>query len=272
MTKSLRVGLLVEPRYLAQAQPRGMMNALRERGHAVILLDPEDGVLDTGCLDRLPEVDVLVARGRSTGLLARLSDAELHGVVTVNSPRAISAVVDKAHMAVRLQAAGIPTPRTWIGPFAHLAAMVPETAYPLILKPAFGDNCRGIQVVASPPALHAIAWPEPVVVAQRFVANDGFDLKLYVIGKRVWAVRKASPLHARTAAGALCPLGAGWRELAQRCGELFGLGLYGVDCIETADSLQVIEVNDLPNYTGVPEADYLLAGFVAGCADAGSGT
>lgn len=271
MRASLTVGVLVEPRYLAQAQPRGMMRALQERGHTVACFDPEGDLLDTDHLTRFAAVDVLVARGRSTSLLARLTAAEVQGVATVNSPRAVSAVVDKAHMAVRLQAAGIPTPRTWIGPFAHLAATIPPAAYPLILKPALGDNCRGIQVVPSRQVLATVAWPEPVVIAQQFVANDGFDLKLYVIGERVWAVRKPSPLLARTGTGVPCPLGAGWRELAQRCGELFGLRLFGVDCIETADGPLVIEVNDFPNYTGVPEADYLLAGFVTGCAAARSG-
>jgi ribosomal protein S6--L-glutamate ligase len=268
MSAPLKIGLLAEPRYLAQAQPRGMLDALLERGHSLTLLDPEGGLLDSERLDRLADFDVLVARGRSTGLLARLGAAELLGVPTVNSRQAIAAVVDKTHLAVRLRTAGIPMPHTWIGPFPYLAATIPPAAYPLILKPAFGDNCRGIRVVAVQEELAAVTWAEPIVIAQHFIPNDGFDLKLYVIGDRVWAVRKSSPLQTTAGTATPCALGPGWRELARRCGELFGLSLYGVDCIETADGPQVIEINDFPNYTSVPEADYLLAGYVAGCATA----
>jgi glutathione synthase/RimK-type ligase-like ATP-grasp enzyme len=44
--------------------------------------------------------------------------------------------------------------------------------------------------------------------------------------------------------------------------ELFGLELYGVDCIETPNGPVVIEVNDFPNYSGVPGSDQLLADHV----------
>jgi ribosomal protein S6--L-glutamate ligase len=52
------------------------------------------------------------------------------------------------------------------------------------------------------------------------------------------------------------------RELGLRCGELFGLELWGVDCVETPDGPVVIEVNEFPNYTAVPAADERLADHV----------
>jgi ribosomal protein S6--L-glutamate ligase len=51
-------------------------------------------------------------------------------------------------------------------------------------------------------------------------------------------------------------------ELAHSCGRLFGLELFGLDCIETHDGLRVIEVNEFPNYTLVPGANQKLAGYV----------
>jgi ribosomal protein S6--L-glutamate ligase len=56
------------------------------------------------------------------------------------------------------------------------------------------------------------------------------------------------------------------RELALRCGELFGLELFGVDCLVTATGPVVIEVNEFPNYTGVPDADAALADHVVAAA------
>ena len=50
--------------------------------------------------------------------------------------------------------------------------------------------------------------------------------------------------------------------LARRCADLFGLELFGVDCIETPEGILVIEVNDFPNYSGVDGANEKLAEYV----------
>jgi ribosomal protein S6--L-glutamate ligase len=52
------------------------------------------------------------------------------------------------------------------------------------------------------------------------------------------------------------------RQLALDCAALFGLELFGVDCVVTGGGPVVIEVNDFPNYTGVPDADEALADHV----------
>ncbi len=58
------------------------------------------------------------------------------------------------------------------------------------------------------------------------------------------------------------PLSQELVDLARRCRELFGLELYGVDCILTPDGPTVIEINEFPNYTAVPNADKRLADYV----------
>jgi ribosomal protein S6--L-glutamate ligase len=142
---------------------------------------------------------------------------------------------------------------------------VPASSYPLVLKPTFGDNGKGLTVAPDAAQLARISWREPIALAQRLVASDGFDLKLYAIGSDVWAVRKPSPLAAvrdrgrRPTPVELTPELA---ALARRCGRLFGLELYGVDCIETADGPLVLEVNEFPNYTGVVEADERIVDLV----------
>jgi len=264
----LHCGVLVEARYMAHAQPRGVARALAKAGHRVTFLDPDGGLLDIADSRWFAGLDLLIARGRSAGLLARLSAAEAAGIPTVNRRQAVAAVVDKAHMATQLRAAGIAAPPTWIGGFEQVRRQIPRAAFPLILKPVYGDNCRGIRIVDTPRALDDVVWSEPCVIAQRLLPNDGFDVKLYAIGERVWAIRKPSPLCGVASAAIPLPLPAAWRNLARHCGELFGLQLFGVDCIETDGNLQVIEVNDFPNYSGVLEADFLLAGYVAQYAQA----
>jgi glutathione synthase/RimK-type ligase-like ATP-grasp enzyme len=259
---ALHCGVLAESRYLAQAQPRGLMEALVADGHSVRLIDSGAGALDVDDSRWMEGLDVLVARGRSPELLARLGLAEAMGIPTPNRRRAIAAVLDKAHMATVLRAAGIPTPPTWIGGIEQLRRDIPRAAYPLVVKPVFGDNGRGVHIVDTPQALEQLDWSEPTAIAQRYIANDGFDVKLYAIGMRVWGMRKPSPLHRFSAEPEPVTLTPEWRDLALRCGEVFGLRLFGVDCIESDGQLHVIEVNDFPNYSGVPDAGALLAAHV----------
>jgi len=265
----LRCGVLVDAHCEGQAQPEGMARALAKSGHCIFHLNPQAPMLDIANSPWLTGLDLLIARGRSADFFARLSVAEAAGIPTINRRHAIAAVADKAHMATRLRAAGVPMPPTWIGSFEQIIREIPGTAYPLILKPAYGDHCRRIRIVNTRRALGKVEWSEPCVIAQRLLPSNGFDVKIYVIGGRVWAMRRPSPLHgAAAAANTLLRLPAAWRNLARHCGELFGLQLFGVDCIEFDGILNVIKVNDFPNYTAVPEADSLLADFVVQYAQA----
>jgi ribosomal protein S6--L-glutamate ligase len=274
----LRIGVLVEQRYLTQAQPAGLCSALRAHGHCVTLIDTQAISFAMDDDDWLNEVDLIVARGRNLVLLGMLAWAEARGMRTINRRTAIAAVHNKAEMSIALATAEAPTPRTFFGPLQHLASRVPSSSYPLILKPIFGDNCQGLRFVHTSDELIALESPDFVVLAQHFVPNDGYDLKLYGIGDEIWAVRKPSPFsgpgkmssvsrsdghHARVE---LLPLTPALRELGYRCRELFGLELYGVDCIQTSEGPVVIEVNEFPNYTGVPDADQRLTDYLLRCA------
>ena len=257
-----RLGVLVERRYLSHAQPAGMIASLRARGHDVLTIDPAAAGGEAHDGAWLDDLDLVVGRGRSLALLCLLTWAETHGTATINRRAAIAGVHNKAEMAVRLAGAGLPTPRTFLGSPHQLLAQVPPQCYPIILKPSFGDNCQGLRIIESSGELAGTSWPEPFVLAQQFLPTDGKDLKLYVIGRDVWGVRKPSPLRRDGGGCELVPPTSRLIDLARRCGELFGLDLYGVDCLETAVGTVVVEVNEFPNYTGVPRADDRLADYV----------
>ena len=270
MTQRLRLGVLVEQRYLTQAQPLGMCEALRGRGHQVTLIDLQAASFEMEDHSWLNGFDLIVPRGRSWALLGLLAWAESRGKPTINPRAAIAAVHNKAEMAAILAVNKVRTPHTFLGPVAWLASQVPSAHYPLILKPILGDNCRGLRLVNTPKELRKVKWPEPVALAQCFLPSDGYDLKLYGIGDEIWVVRKPSPLrqhkgraarHHQTPAE-LLPLTPELRDLGRRCGNLFGLEFYGVDCIQTANGPSVIEVNEFPNYTSVPEAGEKLAEYL----------
>jgi ribosomal protein S6--L-glutamate ligase len=263
-TRPLTVGVVVEPRYLHQRQPAGVCEELRRRGHEAVVIDP-DGVCRVGSGDWLAGIDVIVPRGRSLTLLGLVALAERRGFPVVNGRSAIASVHNKLDMAVALVAAGIPTPPTFAASLERLAHAVPAGAYPLVLKPTFGDNGRGLTIAPDAEQLARLHWPEPFALAQQLVPSDGFDLKLYGIGDDVWAIRNPSPLTSLRAGKrrpAPIELTPDLVALARRCGELFGLELYGVDCVETSDGPLVIEVNDFPNYTGIDEADERLVAQV----------
>ena len=266
MGHQLSIGILVEQRYLSQAQPAGLITALQAKGHKITVVDPETVPCELGSDDWLNDFDLVVGRGRSLALLTLLTQAERLGKPTINSRAAIAAVHNKAEMAVALASNNIPTPQTLLGQVKRLAVQAPLASYPLILKPIFGDNSQGLRVVNSPAELADLSWPEPVALAQPYLPNDGYDLKLYGIGNDVWVVRKASPFNMAGKSTAstpeLLPLTPALRDLGRRCGKLFGLDLYGVDCLQTSAGVAVIEVNDFPTYTGIPDANQKLADYI----------
>src|SRR5262249_20399933 len=201
MPHSLKIGVLAEARYLAQSQPTGRAEKLKKRGDAITVIGPKKAFCVRGDEGGFGGLAVIVGRGRSWALLALLGWAETRGAMTINCREAIASVHNKAQMSIAFASLGIPIPQTFFGSVGHLARDIPRPSYPIILKPIFGDNSRGLLVVTSPEEMAATDWPEPVALAQRYFQTDGYDLKLYGIGDEIWAVRKASPFNAPLSRG-----------------------------------------------------------------------
>ncbi len=252
--------VLCEQRYLTQNQPADFVRALRQYNTQVSLVIVEEFV-EMPLLD----VDLVVARGRSHALLEVLEQFEANDIPTINTSGAIAGVVDKWHMSQVFQAQEISAPRTWLVPVTELYEHVRE--FPVVIKPVFGDNGRDVTLLHDREQLERLVWKEPFALLQTFVAGDSLDLKLYGISDSVWAVRKPGPLldcagmASDMPAEKLSPSSDLYR-LARRCADIFGLSLYGVDCILSAQGPQVIEINDFPNYTQVGNAGDRIAEFV----------
>ena len=100
-------------------------------------------------------------------------------------------------------------------------------------------------------------------LAQRYVENTGFDIKLYVAGTEVYAVARKSPLHPDVGVKQrLLPLTPALRELALRTGKIFGLDIYGLDVLETSHGPVVVDINDFPSFSNVQGATTLLTAYV----------
>jgi ribosomal protein S6--L-glutamate ligase len=100
-------------------------------------------------------------------------------------------------------------------------------------------------------------------LAQRYVENSGYDIKLYVVGAEVFAVAKRSPLHPDVKVEKrLVPVSLELRNLALHVGELFGLDIYGLDVVETTHGPMVVDINDFPSFGHVPNAISLVSSHI----------
>jgi ribosomal protein S6--L-glutamate ligase len=100
------------------------------------------------------------------------------------------------------------------------------------------------------------------VIVQEHVPGTGEDLKVYVVGDQVFAVRKPFSELSFTVPGRPVPVTPEVRDIALRCGEAMGLGLYGLDIIESPDGPFVVDVNYFPGYKGVPGAAAAIAEYI----------
>lgn len=252
------IGILADVGRLGERQPAGLCGALMRAGHAPLLLDPDD----TGGA-ALEAMDLIVARGRSARILALLARAEGLGVRTVNRCAAIASVRDRAAALRLLRNSGVPTPQSHAGSIESMLEAFEPADYPLVVKPLYAEERGEIRLVRTEGELLALRWPKAPAVAQRFVPSDGFDLRLYVIGSDVYALRQPSSLTGDPAAESCdAAVSPAVRALARRCGLAFGLELYSVTCVATPAGPVAVAVDDFPGYAGIASADERLARFV----------
>ena len=207
----VKVGIIAERRYLSQSMPAAALSALEARGICADVICPDDARVapETGLVHiarngrtvDLNEYDVVVSRNRNGLGLAMLSYAEAAGVLTINSYASTERIRNKAHMAVWLSRAGLLCPATILARDTSTLAGLPRSSFPLILKPTYGDNSQGLQLVRRPEDLETIEWSDDLLLAQRYLPSDGFDLKLYVCGRSVFAVYKPTPFNGDHNAG-----------------------------------------------------------------------
>ncbi|MFM7137591.1 MAG: RimK family alpha-L-glutamate ligase [Planctomycetota bacterium] len=189
-------------------------------------------------------------------ILGRLAAA---GTPVVNPPRALEIAIDKYLTLAHLAEAGLPVPRTIVAQDAASAARArAELGGDCVIKPLFGSRGRGlVRVLAGEPNA-----PTPdtggVVYLQEFIPHHGWDVRVLVVGERLFAMRRrAAPGEWRTnlaVGGHAEPLDLpdGWGDLARRAATAVGAPLAGVDLLPARDGrLLVLEVNAVPGWRGL---------------------
>ncbi|MFC5570054.1 30S ribosomal protein S6--L-glutamate ligase [Lysobacter yangpyeongensis] len=258
---------------------RRLVEAARERGHSVRVLDPlrcymriaSDGFAMhykgrpiAGYDAVVPRVGASVTRYGS----AVLRQFELMGSFTPNPSDAILKARDKLRCHQLLAAQGIGLPVTVFGDNPDdthdlLAMLGPP---PHVIKLNEGTQGAGVMLTEKPSAsrsvIEALRGLYANFLVQEFVAEaKGADLRCFVVGDAVVAAMKRqapkgdfrSNLHRGGSAKGVRP-SAIEQDVAIRAAQALGLGIAGVDLIRSRRGPLVLEVNASPGLEGIEAA------------------
>ncbi|MCN9244054.1 alpha-L-glutamate ligase [Streptomyces sp. RY43-2] len=244
-------------------------SALIEAEHRVTFLNPDAGTGSPSELvtpDDLADVYLLKAHTPRALVLARFLEA--HGARVVNSAAATELCQDRSRTAAVAEGAGLPMPRTRtldaLSEALHTAER-PESGYPIMVKSRHNRRADLVARVDGPAELRALAveWSDEPVVLQEFVANSGWDHKLWVIAGEVFAGVRPAPVGAPSGGAQSAPLirdlPQSWTRLALDTGEVFGLDVYGVDVLDREGAPVVVDINAFPGIRGPKGAPAALA-------------
>lgn len=234
---------------------------LRSRGIAVEPIYPEDSLLDVAWVEA--DYDLYLLKSGTESALSLAGVLHAAGARIINPYLTVVAMRDKIISTKMLQSADVPLPETWFASKPEqLAGLLKEGR--IVVKPFWAaSQGRGVQIVATEDELSTVASEDGVIFAQRYYQPDGRDHKLYVIGDRVFGVRRVWPPRTlEDKLGEPFEVPDDMREIALGCGRAFGVGLYGVDLITSGGKPYVVDINTFPGFKGVPNAAELLAAFI----------
>ena len=204
------------------------------------------------------------------------------GLLVYNDARAIERCVDKSMTSFLLHRAGIPTPPTWAVESREAAQAIARAeaspARPLVLKPLFGSQGRGLALIEDELDLPPAETVAGVYYLQHYIGEgrEGWrDWRVFVAGGRAVAamLRQGVTWKTNAAQGAFCqaiePDGQ-MSAMAIAAAEAVGAAFAGVDVIrDAAGRLLVLEVNSNPAWSALqrvtrrPIAEALVADFLS---------
>lgn len=258
---------------------RRLIEAAKERGHRVYVLDPlrcymnitshRPGIHYRG--EDLRGFDAVIPRiGASVTFYgtAVLRQFEMMGVYPLNESVAISRSRDKLRALQLLSRKGIGLPITGFASkpddIQDLIAMVGGA--PLVIKLLQGSQGRGVVLAETKQAAESViesflGLKESVLVQEYIKESLGSDIRCFVIGDKVVASMKRqategefrSNLH-RGGTAASIKITPEERSTAVRAAKTMGLNVAGVDILRSNHGALVMEVNSSPGLEGIEKA------------------
>jgi RimK family alpha-L-glutamate ligase len=221
-----------------------------------------DGGLPDAVIVRSISAGSFEAVTRRLGVLHALGRL---GVPVWNSAQAIERCVDKSTTTFLLKNAGLPTPATFAVEGLAAAEEIAKRELPLaplVLKPLFGAQGRGIRLIRALADLPPAEEVNDVYYLQHYVARAGppfRDFRVFVCAGEAVAMmsRRGDDWITNVNRGAAPEQisGNGQGELARlaiAAAEAVGADFAGVDIVQAADGcLFVLEVNSMPAWSGL---------------------
>ena len=187
-------------------------------------------------------------------ILARLA---IRGSVVLNNPKSLESAIDKYVTTTRLIDAGVPVPPSAIvQSSADLEQCTVQFGGDVVLKPIFGSNGQGLfRLECDNKPLPPFFSETGVAVAQQYIANDGWDARILVVGTEAFAMRRIAADGewrtniARGGKAELFTPPSEWIQLAHAATQAVGAHIAGVDILPGRDgSIWVLEVNAVPGW------------------------
>lgn len=256
-----------------------LVEAAEQRGHEVDVIDTLHCYMDITRSKptvryhgaELPRYDAVIPRiGASVTFYgtAVVRQFEMMGTFSVNESQAISRSRDKLRSLQILSRDGVGLPRTG---YAHKADNIKDLiknvgGAPVVIKLLEGTQGIGVVLGETPKAaesiIEAFMGLDANILVQEFIKEaGGADIRCFVVGDKVIAAMKRqgaegefrSNLH-RGGTASLIELSDDERDTALAAADSMGLGVCGVDILQSADGPVVMEVNSSPGLEGIEKA------------------
>jgi len=256
-----------------------LVEAARERGHVVRVLDPLRCYVRIAPGDMairykgkaLRDFDAAIPRIGTQSTFygtAVLRQLEMMGVYTPNPSDAVLRARDKLRCLQILASHGLQMPATVFGDnpddTTDLLAMLGDP--PHVIKLNEGSQGTGVVLAekrsASQSVIEAFRGLYANFLVQEFIAEaNGSDLRCFVVGNKVVAAmqRDATPgefranLH-RGGTASKATLSEQEKRIAVRAAQALGLGIAGVDLLRSDRGPLLLEVNASPGLEGIEAA------------------
>ncbi len=269
-----------------------LANALKKAGALPVVVRLSACKIDTtrpyglaipGFRSALPDGVIVRAIGDGSLEMITMRLGVLHalgelGVPVINDARAIERCTDKSMATFLLQRAGLRTPETFVAQTSAQARAVARRELsrgPLVLKPLFGAQGWGLQLIREEAELPSPQEARGVYYLQRFVpprAGEGRfeDMRILVSGGEiVAAMRRCSDQWITNVRQGARPAGvepsAQEKDAALRATRALGAFCAGVDLIAGEDGAPlVLEVNSMAGWSGLQRVTgFSIAGRLA---------
>ena len=193
--------------------------------------------------------------------LIRIFEIERRTTI-MNSSVAIQNAANKFLSFVLFQRAHLPLPPTVVTADLEVAKRAIEDFGSVLVKPIFGSQGKGIIKLEGyeydPLKVAALLKDRGVLYLQQFVHNPGRDIRVFVVGETalgaIYRVTPPGSFRSNLSQGGSprkCELTEELCELAVRATKAVGADFAGVDLIESADGLYLLEINATPSARGI---------------------